>query len=65
MDKNNNGIPDKYEATADYIIASILILFAVLGYIYKDMDLSTVKWLLTLATVLSGGRSALQKFLGR
>ena len=28
MDKNNNGIKDKYEAIATYIIASICIVFA-------------------------------------
>jgi hypothetical protein len=56
MDKNNNQIPDKYEAIITYIIVFICITFAISGYHIKDMDTGTVKWLIGFAVFLTGQR---------
>lgn len=48
--------PDVYEAITTYIIASICILIAVLGYFLKDMDTATVRWLIGFAVFLSSER---------
>jgi len=49
MDKNNNGIKDKYEAIATYIIASICIVFA---FVRPENSVT----LLGIAAALSGAR---------
>ena len=55
-DKNNNNIPDKIEAGITYVIALISILLGVLGYIYRDMEPSHVKWFIGFAVFLTGQR---------
>lgn len=56
MDKNNNLIPDKYEAITTYTIAYICIVLAIAGYFLKDMDSETVKWLIGFAVFLTSER---------
>ena len=56
MDKNNNLIPDKYEAYNTYTIAYICITLAVVGYFVKDMDTETLRWLIGFAVWLTSER---------
>lgn len=55
-DKNNNNIPDWLEFATTYAIVGICI------YIVLTQDISEglIKWLLTTAAVLSGGRDLIK-----
>ena len=64
MDKNDNNVPDRYEAIITYIIAFICIAFAISGYHIKNMDTGTVKWLIGFAVFLTGQRD-IKEFIGR
>lgn len=56
VDRDNNQIPDKFEARWTYSIACICIIIAIIGYFLKNMDTSTVRWLIGFAVYLSGQR---------
>lgn len=55
-DANDNGIPDWLEFITTYLIVGICI------YIVLTQDISEglIKWLLTTAAVLSGGRDLIK-----
>ena len=65
VDSNDNQIPDWIEALATYLIATICISLAVVGYIRQDLDDQTIKWLLGFSVVLTGGRDAIKGFVKR
>ena len=56
IDENENGIPDWLEFATTYLIVGVCI------YIVLTQDVSDglIKWLLTTAAALSGGRDLLK-----
>lgn len=64
MDKNNNNVPDKYEAIITYIIAFICIGFAISAFFIKNIDTGTVKWLIGFSVLLTGQRD-IKSIFGR
>jgi len=63
-DSNDNGIPDWVEATATYLIAAICVALAVSGYVKNNLDPASIRWLMSFAAALSGGRDLIKGFVG-
>lgn len=64
IDKNNNQIPDKVEAIITYIIASICLVIAIVGWVQETIDEQTFRWLIGFSVFLSGERDV-GKFIWR
>jgi len=58
-DKNNNNIPDWAEFVGSYIIVGVCLYIALTA---NPSD-SLMKWLLSTAGVLAGGRDVIKGFL--
>ncbi|MFW6271334.1 MAG: hypothetical protein ACOC4G_14850 [Bacillota bacterium] len=63
-DSNDNGVPDWIEAVTTYLIASICVILAVHGYAKDNLDPTSIRWLMSFAAALSGGRDLIKGFIG-
>jgi len=63
-DSNDNGVPDWVEAVATYLIATICVVLAVSGYVKDNLDPTSIRWLMSFAAALSGGRDLIKGFVG-
>jgi len=63
LDRNQNDIPDSHEAYLVYGTGVVVILFGMFAFWFKDLDPSTLTFLIMFGSGLIGGKSYLKERL--
>ena len=61
IDANKNNIPDAHEAWLVYGTGIVIIVFGMVSYWFKDLDPSTLTFLIMFGSGLIGGKSYLKE----